>query len=562
MKVKIIIIITTILICLLISASLIYTPIKDSIPFFKFNQSINQSINQLPNPNKKSANFYYTKLKANIELNQFDSVPLLFEKSTRIAQELQDHKLMFEIYKTVGYYYLNTSELAKSLEAFQNALNNQPTQSGKEIGDIYLGIGGIYFYLDDLEQSLYYCELAHDIYLKTNSDRSLSSYYANIANIYAVQNQTEKAISNLKESLIIADKFKDTLVSSNILNSLSILAIEQQDYKTANQYLTRSHALSEQIKDNQLKANVLHITGQLYEALKDFDMALLYFNQANTIGSKDSLRIKLNTSQSLANIAEVNNNYKLSNHHLKEYHRISQKIKGANVTKEIEKIKWQNILKEQTIKQTLTEQNLKFRTYLYSTLTLLAFVSITLIWFMYKNKSNSLKLYKLEKESLEESFKIEKELKLSQEIIHKQELDSLNKELTSQNILMLTKNDFLNDLNKIISTKEEIETSEAKLKKIKRAINNTSNIEKDWNQFQQIFQQVHPGFFSQLHEKYPQITKSELRICAYIKINMTNNEIASLLNISHKSLITSRYRIRKKLNLENTDNLDELIQSF
>lgn len=512
--------------------------------------------------NNPTAHHYYKTLLKNIELNKFDSIPFLIEKSIELAQESKDNRLLFKIHKAVGYHYLYTSELAKSLESFQNALYYQPNLDTKEIGDIYLGIGGIYFYLDDFKQSLDYCELAHDVYKKANSPRSLSSYHANIANIYAAQNQTQKAIKSLEKSLLIAEKHKDTLVGASILNSLSILAIQQEDYKAAKEYITKAYKLTEKNKDSQSEANILHTKGLLFETLEEFDTAVHYFNQANAVITKDSLRIKLNTSQSLANIAESNNNYKLSNHYLKENHRIAEKIKGANVSKEIEKIKWQTILKEQTLKQTLTEQNLKFKTYLYGILTLLAFVSISLIWFMYKNKSNLLQLYKLEKESLEESFKIEKELKISQEIIHKQELNSLNKELASLNILMLTRNDFLNELNKIISTKEEIETSDTKLKKIKRAINNTSNIEKDWGQFQQIFQQIHPGFFSQLQERYPHITKSELRICAYIKINMANNEIASLLNISHKSLITSRYRIRKKLNLESSDNLDELIQSF
>jgi len=143
---------------------------------------------------------------------------------------------------------------------------------------------------------------------------------------------------------------------------------------------------------------------------------------------------------------------------------------------------------------------------------------------------------------------------------HTLEVEAKNRELVTVNLQLLSKNKVLRELQLILQNKKE--NTKRILENLETILNGNLDSEKDWEYFQEIFHNIHPTFFTQLQQNCPELTKTELRVCAYIKINMTNSEMAALLNISVNSVLTTRYRIRKKLNLERADNLDEWIQNI
>jgi DNA-binding CsgD family transcriptional regulator len=92
-----------------------------------------------------------------------------------------------------------------------------------------------------------------------------------------------------------------------------------------------------------------------------------------------------------------------------------------------------------------------------------------------------------------------------------------------------------------------------------RMINDTEKSDDDWNRFALYFDQVHNNFLSILKNKYPQLSPTDLKLCAYLRLNLTSKEIAQLLNISLKGVEVSRYRLRKKLNLTTEINLHDFL---
>ena len=84
----------------------------------------------------------------------------------------------------------------------------------------------------------------------------------------------------------------------------------------------------------------------------------------------------------------------------------------------------------------------------------------------------------------------------------------------------------------------------------------------NWEIFKLRFTEVHKDFFGRLKINYPALTKSELKFCAYLRINLTSSQIASALNISNEGIKKTRYRIRKKLNLTRKDSLEDYIGKF
>lgn len=82
-----------------------------------------------------------------------------------------------------------------------------------------------------------------------------------------------------------------------------------------------------------------------------------------------------------------------------------------------------------------------------------------------------------------------------------------------------------------------------------------------WKDFQTRFIQVHPHFFQEWEQKYPELTKNDLQFCSLLKLGLTNKEIGSLMGISHSSVITKRYRIRKKLDLKADAEFEQLFKA-
>ena len=84
----------------------------------------------------------------------------------------------------------------------------------------------------------------------------------------------------------------------------------------------------------------------------------------------------------------------------------------------------------------------------------------------------------------------------------------------------------------------------------------------DWEKFEIHFDQVHEDFLKKIRKKYPELTPKDLRLCAYLKMNLSSKEIAPILNISVRGVEISRYRLRKKMNLPRDANLNDFMMNF
>jgi DNA-binding CsgD family transcriptional regulator len=93
------------------------------------------------------------------------------------------------------------------------------------------------------------------------------------------------------------------------------------------------------------------------------------------------------------------------------------------------------------------------------------------------------------------------------------------------------------------------------LKKLLRLLAEVEKGEKDKEQFSNHFNNVHAVFFKTLKVKFPDLTANELKLCAFIKMNLSSKEIAQMMNITVKAVEVARYRLRKKLNLPTDTNL-------
>lgn len=140
-----------------------------------------------------------------------------------------------------------------------------------------------------------------------------------------------------------------------------------------------------------------------------------------------------------------------------------------------------------------------------------------------------------------------------------------NKELANQTMGIIQKNEFLLEVKEELQRISKI-AAEEKIRKRLAGLTRNINKEIDNKQQQQLFEtyfeEVHFDFFQRLKNRFPQLTPREMRLCAYIKMNLTSKEIAALLNISDRGVEISRYRLRKKMELARDTNLSTFLTNI
>ncbi len=117
------------------------------------------------------------------------------------------------------------------------------------------------------------------------------------------------------------------------------------------------------------------------------------------------------------------------------------------------------------------------------------------------------------------------------------------------------------DLTKIIQG-ETIDDNRRRLQRIIHTIDGNTRLDGNWEQFEIYFDQVHKNFLQNLRNSYPELTPKDQKLCAYLRMNLTTKEIAPLMNISVRGVEISRYRLRKKLQLDTDTNLTDFIMRF
>jgi DNA-binding CsgD family transcriptional regulator len=136
-----------------------------------------------------------------------------------------------------------------------------------------------------------------------------------------------------------------------------------------------------------------------------------------------------------------------------------------------------------------------------------------------------------------------------------QEIDSKTRELANSTMSIIKKNELLNSIkSELLDVKDE-----SKVKPVIKIINKNLTNTSDWEMFQEAFNNADNDFLKRVKTAHPTLTPNDLRLCAYLRLNLSSKEIAPLLNISPRSVEIKRYRLRKKLALAHEKSLVEYI---
>ncbi len=136
------------------------------------------------------------------------------------------------------------------------------------------------------------------------------------------------------------------------------------------------------------------------------------------------------------------------------------------------------------------------------------------------------------------------------------DIESRNRELAVTTMAMIKKNETLNEIK---SELEKLKGATDKLSPVKEIIDKNLVEQQDWKTFEQAFSMTDKSYIKDLKARHPNLTSGDLRLCIYIRLNLSSKEIAPLLNISPRSVEIKRYRLRKKMELEKKTDLFEYL---
>jgi hypothetical protein len=496
------------------------------------------------------------KVKFDLKSNKLDSVLSYAEIALTSGRKYKDDYLLARTNHLLGRYYILTSDYKNSLAlhlssvAYFEKINDE-----KQLVYSYNDLGGFYMHNDELTKALSFYKKSYDLAVKNKDYRGQALYFANLSSINLDDKNYPKAIDHLKEAKKAFAYLNDTVNQIKVFTSIGEVHLNLNNVQEAKINYKTALDLAQQTKDSTLMGPIYLGYGRLAEVQANFKEAIADYNQAYQITNNQKLyREEIDALKRLSDIYQKTNQLDLAIKYLKIVYVKKEQLNGVHVNQDLEELRWNSIFEKKQHKYELEKQ--KHKTTIIVQIGIIVTITGLAILFvvLYLGKRKRLSLASVMNNQLQNKLETEEALYLLQEEKYALEIENRDRELTAVNLQLISKNKFLNDIEQVLN--KDNKTVVADLKQI---INANRTLEKDWEQFTIVFEKVHPNFFQYINTHFPDLTKTEIKICAYIKIKFNNYEIASLLNIDYQSVIKNRYRIRKKINLQNAEDLDKTI---
>jgi tetratricopeptide (TPR) repeat protein len=465
----------------------------------------------------------------------------------------------------LGNIYLAQNDHIESLKLYQESSTiSQENNFTSLIPHLYNNIGLVYKQIEEYDDAKNNFQKAYTLFLE-NNDESNSVYpLYNIALIESTIGNDEKAIDGYLNLTSFHLKTENWVTLASVYNSISEIYLKNGDFERAKEYLQMALNAMEDKSDSFntgpssfYVASIYTNAAELYFKNGENNLAKKYAQWAIKLSKENSY--KINVFKSAKILAEIYDKEKQIDSSL-QYHKIyidyNNQYRDEYDVKQLTKLKMQNefdeILKQNEIERIYQEVEYKNRELKFIGVTgfaVLLAVILVLLYFIQRNRNAKLKLK-------EENLVLEKK-KLNQDLEYKK------KELVSNMMYLMEKNEFITTISKkLIELKPDAKKDNKDL--IQQIINEIrlNSSTQMWEEFEMRFKEVHKDFYNGLHNAHPDLTLNEVKICAFLRLNMSTKEISAITHQSVKSINMARFRLRKKLDIDRDENLIAYLNSL
>lgn len=465
-----------------------------------------------------------------------------------------------------GNFKQALSYLVESLEDYR--------MLGDKLGEanVTMNLGLVYADQANYQKALDLCFDAIQLFETLKARDRIGTTYTKIGSIYLNMNQLDLAYQYFTKALSIHQEGEFRYGIEEVTSLLGLLFLERNDPEKAVEYLQESLRIARSIGDQDNVAKNQAVIGHIYTRQGKLSDADNFLDNALRTASQNGLKKVLREVYAYKKeLALAQNDFKKALEYTDQYIAVSDSlfneekaVEMANMMTalEVREKESELLIKQQEIN--ILEQNARFYWWVRLSLTIGVIVLVVIGFMIISRQQLKIKSAREiagKTEALLTSAKSLAEAKYENAQLREQELvrelEFKNKELTSYTINFIRKNELLEEITEEIrNIKKGADPALRKsLSQLHRSVESTLHVDRDWEDFKKYFESIYKDFFSKLKEIYPELTPTDLKMCALIRLNLSMKEMATILGISPESVKTSRYRLRKKLNLEHEENL-------
>lgn len=453
------------------------------------------------------------------------------------AQKIfRDEHRSRQLAQTLNYlgniYYYNKQPL-QAMDEFNEALDlYRKLDDHKGIAESYGEIGHLYEKKLAYDSAYLYQQLAMSHLVHNGDSSALAKIYENIASILEDQERYDSSLHYYQVALQLNEHYHNNIAQIEVINNLGDIYRKTGQYALGLQYSKRAMAQALQLNEKYQLTAAYRDIGRSYGLMKQYDSAYYYTEKARV---------------SFKDIYDTEN---------------ARQIALMQVLFDTEK-------KNAEITQLSAEKRVNIIIITSSVIILILLFSLAVLIYMRQKlkirteqqiRKTQHHIYETENGLLE----VELKNKQLEEENLKQQLEVKSKELSSQILHLIQKNEVLEsiktDLNELL--KDDKRDHKKQLKQLVHKINISASQDTYWGEFRTVFEQVHESFFDKVRAVCADLTPNDLRLIALLKMNLSSSDITTLLGISPDSLRVIRHRLRKKLKLEQGENLSSFLQSL
>lgn len=473
---------------------------------------------------------------------------LSYAQSLRdLSQQLHDDALLAQALMLTGTVYLDMGIFDAAYTHLTQAITillQEPETNSDKLGNGYNALGVLAAKQSQYEQAQNYIEKGLSLIDTLRDKQQIILLNSNLALCCIYNKEIERGERLLKEQIqrVLSQDIPYNLTFLQL--SLCRIYIESGHYDQALEYGKMALASAEE-KNNLLStAQSLYYIGYIHFITQHDPEALACLLQADSIARQlELLDIQAYTAGHIAalyeSMGEYEQAYRYAVRQNRDNNALNQKTNRENLYR---------LRHEYQYKQQLAEMEAETHKKTTRWILITSFSGLTLLLLWTWQSRQKIKL---------------KNIQLKQDQTYL-ELEQKNKEITTKTLYLQQKNKLLADIvDRLEKAKHLFKVSNQPI--IDQIIRELTQSTKDnsWEEFELRFEQVHTDFFKKLNERFPNLSPTEKRLCAYLKLNMNSKEIAALTHTTVGNVEQARFRLRKKMGLHGTDtNLMTFIESL
>lgn len=463
---------------------------------------------------------------------------------SQLPETPKNMEMLVGIYNSLGIHYAQIGLDAESYECYLKGLELNKKVKNKEYDNVLrINLLNVYNSMGKYDESI---AMGNELLHSEDFVYDKFVPFFSIVNNYKDKGSYDTALIYMDSAFVCATQPHDI---SRCYANKGLIYFSKRDYKNASNCLETSLYDYSDINSSETAALDLIYLGSTYGVLSKRDSALLLINQG--IAKARQAKLSWLEKEGLFRKYELLYNADTTNEVYRNFCRYSFIVDSMNLSnnsRRLEALWFQQEFKKVEAQLEYERQindikHFKQKMMLFfvaSTLLLGILVMVLLLnrrKVMLKNKDIQLENEQLIKDSMAK------------------ELDLRNREMTAQTLVQVQRQEWVNEMiQKLKAASDDKKALSANVREIIRNLEQYKNVSNP-DDFDYYFTKTNPDFYDKLRADFPNLTSNELRLCAYLKMNLNTKDIAAICNITPESARVARSRLRKSLNLVDS-NID------